>query len=74
MTPGNLIYKTLLQISSQYRSNGLPLTGIVGFSESRFRYPLAQALKEAFTARRGNPDLDCKPVMDSSAPQNASCN
>ena len=63
MTPGRLIYKTLLQISKQYRSTGLPLTGVVGFSESRFRYPLAQRLKEAFTVQQNNPDLDCKPVI-----------
>ena len=60
MNPGRLIYKTILQISKQYSGNRLPLTGIVGFSQSRFRYPVIHAVKEAFQARHDSPDLDCK--------------
>lgn len=60
MNAGRLVYKTILQISKQYSSNRLPLTGIVGFSQSRFRYPVSQAVKEVFNAQRDNPDLDCK--------------
>lgn len=60
MNAGRLVYKTILQINKQYSSSRLPLTGIVGFSQSRFRYPVSQAVKEAFNAQRDNPDLDCK--------------
>ncbi|KAL3151872.1 hypothetical protein ABBQ38_012834 [Trebouxia sp. C0009 RCD-2024] len=58
MNAGRLVYKTILQINKQYSSSRLPLTGIVGFSQSRFRYPVSQAVKEAFNAQRDNPDLD----------------
>lgn len=63
MNAGRLIYKTILQINNQYSSNRLPLTGIVGFSQSRFRYPVSLAVKEAFNAQRDNPDLDCKSAV-----------
>ena len=63
MNPGKVIYKTILQISKQYSSNRLPLTGIVGFSQSRFRYPVILAVKEAFDAKLDSPDLDCKFAM-----------
>ena len=60
MNPGRIVYKTILQINKQYSSNRLPLTGIVGFSQSRFRYPVIHAVKEAFNTHYDNPDLDCK--------------
>lgn len=62
MNPGRLIYKSLLQINKQYLGSRLPLTGIVGFTKSRFRYPVNHVLREAFGGQRNDPDLDCKPA------------
>lgn len=63
MNAGRVTYKTILQIYKQYCSSRLPLTGIVGFSQSRFRYPIIHAVKEAFNVQRDNPDLDCKSAV-----------
>lgn len=60
MTLGRLIYKSLLQITSQYDVNRLPLTGIVGLTEARFRYPPSQLFREVIQDRRQQPDFDGK--------------
>ena len=58
MTLGRLIYKSILQITNQYEVKRLPLTGVVGVTEARFRYPPIQLFRDAFQARGHNPDFD----------------
>ncbi|DBB12185.1 hypothetical protein WJX82_000627 [Trebouxia sp. C0006] len=58
MTLGRLIYKSLLQITTQYDVSRLPLTGVVGLTEARFRYPPSRLFREAIQTRRQQPDFD----------------
>ncbi|KAL0030415.1 hypothetical protein WJX79_003060 [Trebouxia sp. C0005] len=58
MTLGRLLYKSLLQITSQYTVSRLPLTGVVGSTEARFRYPPSRLFREAIQNRRQQPDFD----------------
>ena len=60
MTLGRLIYKSLLQITTQYDVSRLPLTGVVGLTEARFRYPPSRLFREAIQTRRQQPDFDGK--------------
>ena len=60
MTLGRLIYKSLLQITSQYDVSRLPLTGVVGLTQARFRYPPSRLFREAIQNRRHQPDFDGK--------------
>lgn len=57
-TLGKLIYKSLLQITKQYDLQQLPLTGVVGFTESRFKYPLSLVYREALQAKGREPNFD----------------
>ena len=57
-TLGKLIYKSLLQITKQYDLQRLPLTGVVGFTESRFKYPLSLVYREALQAKGREPNFD----------------
>lgn len=58
MTLGRLLYKSLLRITGQYDVNRLPLTGVVGFTETRFKYPASQLFREAVQSRARTSDFD----------------
>lgn len=58
MTLGRLMYKSLLRITGQYDVNRLPLTGVVGFTETRFKYPASQLFREAVQSRAQTSDFD----------------
>ena len=58
MALGRTIYRTLLQITKQYELKRLPLTGVVGFTEARFRSPPAIFFREALDVRQHQPDYD----------------
>lgn len=56
MTLGRAMYRSLLQINKQYELKRIPITGVVGFTGSRFSNPPMLRLREAFDAKEADFD------------------